>query len=99
MSLYTCTPAKILVSFVLAAALGMCASGQPDQKIRVGLVQMNGRPYDKEYNLKRAETGIRLAASRGASLLVPTEVAVQGYPRFVYPKGTSAEYPNIAAER
>ena len=48
--------------------------------IRVGLIQMDARPYDKEYNLARAEEGIRRAASLGAEIVCTPEVAVQGYP-------------------
>jgi predicted amidohydrolase len=60
---------------------------------------MDGKVYDKEYNLLRAERGIRQAAARGAKLVVTPEVAVQGYARVRLPQGMSADDPKIAAER
>jgi predicted amidohydrolase len=81
---------------------GWMASGTAvlaDETIRVGLIQMDGRPYDKAYNLAQAEQGIRKAAARGARLMVTPEVAVQGYPRVRLPEGTSADDPKIVSER
>ena len=67
--------------------------------IRVGLIQMDARPYDKEYNLARAEEGIRRAASLGAEIVCTPEVAVQGYPRVSLPAGRSADDPRVVEER
>src|SRR5512135_1388674 len=86
----------IAILVVLLTAGGVDAE---DQIVRVGLIQMNALPYDKEYNLGRAEALIRTAASRGAKIVCTPEVAVQGYPRVSLPEGKSADAPDIAAER
>lgn len=70
-----------------------------DQMIRVGLIQMDGRTFDKEYNLARAEKWIRQAAARGAKLVCTPEVAVQGYARVSYPQGMSFDDPKLVNER
>jgi predicted amidohydrolase len=70
-----------------------------DEVLRVGLIQMDGRTFDKTYNLARAEKGIREAARRGAKLLCTPEVAVQGYPRVKLAPGESAGDPKLVAER
>jgi beta-ureidopropionase len=70
-----------------------------DQLIRVGLIQMNGTIFEKEYNFSRAEKLIRLAAGRGAKLMCTPEVAVQGYARVRYPQGMSFDDPQLVAER
>ncbi len=84
---------------LFTACLAAPATVGADEKIRVGLIQMDGRPYDKDYNLAQAEKGIRRAAARGARLMVTPEVSVQGYPRVRLPEGMSADDPKIAAER
>jgi len=55
--------------FCRAVALGLAVSGtlMADQMIRVGLIQMDGKTFDKEYNLARAEKWIRRAAARAQS--------------------------------
>jgi predicted amidohydrolase len=70
-----------------------------DDVVRVGLIQMDGREFDKEYNLARAETLIRTAAARGAAVVCLPEVAVQGYPRVQLPPETSPDEPKIAEKR
>lgn len=67
--------------------------------LRVGLVQMNARLGDKEFNLAQAESGIRRAAGRGARIVCTPEAAVQGYPRVSFPAGSRMDDPKIAAER
>ncbi len=67
--------------------------------VRVGLIQMNGRLHDKEYNLAQAEDGIRKAARSGAQIVCTPEAAVQGYPRVSLPNGTSRDDAKIVAER
>jgi predicted amidohydrolase len=84
----------VFVTAILAAA-----AAKEDQMIRVGLIQMNARLYDKAYNLSRAESLIRMAASRGARIVCTPESAVQGYPRVSLPEGKSPDDPDIVAER
>ena len=74
----------------------------PGRKIRVGLIQMNGKTYDKEYNLAQAEKWIRLAAARGARLVCTPEVALQGYVRVseeMCAPGVSPDDPRLVSER
>jgi predicted amidohydrolase len=89
---------KLVVAIPLILLIWGAALAE-DQIVRVGLVQMNARPFDKEYNLGRAEALIRTAASSGARIVCTPEVAVQGYPRVSLPKGKSPEDPEIVAER
>jgi predicted amidohydrolase len=70
-----------------------------DDVVRVGLIQMDGHEFDKEYNLARAEALIRTAAARGAAIVCLPEVAVQGYPRVQLPPETSPDDPKIAGKR
>ena len=70
-----------------------------DQTIRVGIAQMNARPFDKPYNIEQAEELIRQAAAEGAKIVLTPEASVQGYPRVSLPPGTSADDPKIVAER
>jgi hypothetical protein len=84
-----------LVGVCLAAPAGL----DPDEVVRVGLVQMNAKTFDKDYNLAQAEEGIGREAARGAQIICTPEVTVQGYPRVSLPKGKSADDPDIAAER
>ena len=88
----------IVALIVIVAGVGV-ADIKADEAIRVGLIQMNARLYDKEYNLAQAESLIRQAAARGAKIVCTPEVAVQGYPRVELPPGTSADAPQIVAER
>ena len=87
----TTTVAVLLFAFA--------AAGRADDVIRVGLVQMDARPYDKDYNLAEAERGIRRAAALGAQIICTPEVAVQGYPRVSLAQGMSLEDPGIVAQR
>ena len=70
-----------------------------DETIRVGLIQMDGRLNDKQYNLARAEKLIRQAAARGVKIVCTPEASVQGYVRVELPPGTSADAPQIVAKR
>jgi predicted amidohydrolase len=88
-----------LVSFMLLLSLVAVSDIKADDEIRVGLIQMNGHLYDKEYNLTQAERLIREAAARGAKIVCTPEAAVQGYPRVELPPGTSADAPEIVAQR
>lgn len=67
--------------------------------LRVGLIQMNARLHDKEYNLQQAEEGICRAAELGAQIVCTPEVAVQGYPRASFPMGSRMDDPKLLAER
>ena len=89
----TCSVLLLFTSLCFPMAL------KADDTIRVGLIQMNARVYDKEYNLGRAEQLIREAAGRGAKIVCTPEVAVQGYARVELPPGASADTPQLAAER
>jgi predicted amidohydrolase len=75
------------------------ARAKAEEMIRVGLIQMDARLYDKKYNLARAEKLIREAAARGAKIVCTPEAAVQGYARVDLPPGTSADAPSLVAER
>ena len=77
----------------------LVSAARGDDVIRVGLVQMDGRPLDKRYNVEQAEQGIRGAAARGARIVCTPEAAVQGYARVSFPEGTSLDDPKIVAER
>lgn len=57
------------------------AAAYADDIVRVGLIQMDGREFDKDYNLQHAEALMRRAAASGARILCAPEVALQGYPR------------------
>ena len=70
-----------------------------DETIRVGLIQMNARLYDKQYNLARAEQLIRQAAARGAKIVCTPEAAVQGYARVDFPPGMPLDDPKLVAGR
>ena len=89
------TFAFLLLLLTVMNSIGMRA----DETIRVGLIQMNARLYEKQYNLGRAESLIRQAAARGAWIVCTPEAAVQGYARVDLPSGTSADAPKIVAER
>jgi len=83
-------------------ATGITATHAPGRKIRVGLIQMKGKIYDKEYNLAQAEKWIRQAAARGAKLVCTPEVALQGYARVsedIYSPGVTIDDPKLVAER
>ncbi len=82
-----------------ASLLLLCSAAGADDMVRVGLIQMNGKPLDKEYNVAQAERWIREAARRGAKIVCTPEVAVQGYPRVSFPPGSSMDDPKIVAER
>jgi len=70
-----------------------------DDIVRVGLIQMNARLHDKEFNLQQAEQGIRRAAKRGARIVCTPEAAVQGYPRVSFPAGSRMDDAKFVAER
>jgi len=69
------------------------------ESIRVGLIQMNAREFDKPFNLERAEALIRMAAARGARIVCTPEVAVQGYPRVHLEDDQTADSPEVRRER
>ncbi|MGA2631719.1 MAG: carbon-nitrogen hydrolase family protein [Terriglobia bacterium] len=89
----------MVAALLLVPTLLNSADTKADEAIRVGLIQMNARLYDKEYNLARAEKLIREAAARGARIVCTPEAAVQGYARVDLPPGTSTDAPQIVAER
>jgi len=89
--------AFLAVSLVVLAGFRMPMRG--DEVVRVGAIQMDGRLYDKEYNLGHAEALIRQAAKRGARIVCTPECAVQGYPRVSLPKGMSFDDPKIVEQR
>jgi predicted amidohydrolase len=70
-----------------------------DQMIRVGVIQMNARVLDKNYDLKQAEDLIRQAAAQGAKIVLTPESAVQGYPRVSLHPGESVNAPAVIAGR
>ena len=92
---------RILASSILLLLLNLshAIAAQADDTVRVGLIQMNARLYDKEYNLERVEKLIREAAGRGAKIVCMPEAAVQGYARVDLPPGTSLDAPQVVAER
>jgi deaminated glutathione amidase len=69
------------------------------QSFRVGIIQMNARPFDTAFNLQQAEGLIRQAAKKGAQIVLTPEASVQGYPRVKLPPGTSMNDPKIVTER
>jgi predicted amidohydrolase len=83
----------VLVWYAFPPGLGA------DEIVRVGLIQMDGREFDKEYNLARAENLIRAAAGRGARIVCLPEVALQGYPRVQLPAGTTPDDPQVLEKR
>ncbi|MGD0011199.1 MAG: carbon-nitrogen hydrolase family protein [Terriglobia bacterium] len=89
----------ITVTVVLLLTVLNATVAKAAETIRVGLIQMDGRPYDKQYNLARAENLIRQAAARGAKIVCTPESSVQGYARVELPPGMSADAPQIVAER
>ena len=89
----------IVAALLLLPTVLNSADAKADETIRVGLIQMNARLYDKEYNLARTEKLIREAAARGARIVCTPEAAVQGYARVDLPPGTSTDAPQIVAER
>lgn len=86
-----------LVSLIVFLAVVVVSDMKAEDTIRVGLIQMNARLYDKEYNLAQAESLIRQAAARGATIVCTPEAAVQGYARVDLPPGTSADAPELVA--
>jgi predicted amidohydrolase len=92
-------PRRLLPLLLASGCLVPVSTARADDVIRVGLVQMDGRPLDKSYNLAQAEQGIRGAASRGARIVCTPEAAVQGYARVSFPPGTAMDDPRIVAER
>jgi predicted amidohydrolase len=78
--------------------LGMGIS-RGDDMVRVGLVQMNARLHDREFNLHEAEAGIRRAAAQGAQIVCTPEASVQGYPRLSFPEGSRMDDPKFAEQR
>jgi hypothetical protein len=79
--------ASTILGIVDVIVLSMTMRLAADDMIRVGLIQMDGKTFDKEYNVSRADKGIRQAAARGAKVVCTPEVAVQGYPRAQLPQG------------
>ncbi len=72
---------RILVACISVSVCLVSLGLYADDQVRVGVIQMDGREFDKDYNLARAEALMRRAAARGARILCAPEVAVQGYPR------------------
>ena len=89
----------ILAALLLVVTVINSTAAKADETIRVGLIQMNARLYDKQYNLSRAEDLIRQAAVRGAKIVCTPEAAVQGYARADLPPNTFVDAPPIVAER
>lgn len=89
----------VVAALLLLPTVMNSAETKAEETIRVGLIQMDARLYDKEYNLARAEKLIREVAGRGAKIVCTPEAAVQGYARVDLPPGTSADAPQIVAER
>jgi predicted amidohydrolase len=88
----------IALTFLLAVTL-TAPRARAEETVRVGLIQMNARHYDKDFNLQRAEELIRQAAARGAKIVCTPEAAVQGYVRVDLPPGTPMDDPKIVSER
>jgi predicted amidohydrolase len=88
----------MLAALVLFLTL-MNSAAKAEETVRVGLIQMNARLYDKQYNLSRAEDLIRQAALRGAKIVCTPEAAVQGYARVELPPNTSMNAPWIVEGR
>ena len=91
-------------NIIAATCAALCffqfsVAARADEIIRIGLIQMNGREFDKEYNLQTAEKLIRKAVDRGAKIVCTPEVAVQGYPRVSLPPGASMDDPEIVGKR
>ena len=86
-------------TLVVLLSLSYTIATKADDAIRVGLVQMNARLYDKQYNPERAERLTREAVGRGAKIVCTPEAAVQGYARVDLPPGTSVDAPQTVAER
>ncbi len=84
---------------VIASLFLLTSQLRSDDIIRVGLIQMNGRQFDTEYNLGRAEKLIRQAVARGAAIVCTPEAAVQGYPRVSLPPGSSMDESKLVKER
>ena len=82
-----------------AATPQVAAQAGNDQLIRVGLVQMNARVLDKDYNLAQAEELIRQAAAEGAKIVLTPEAAVQGYARVALQPGESDDDPRLVSGR
>jgi predicted amidohydrolase len=91
-------PRWVILAFPLAFLL-LTTTAKADDVIRVGLVQMNARLWDKEYNLGQADEGIRRAAAQGAKIVCTPEASVQGYTRVSLPEGKSMDDPKMVAER
>ena len=89
-----------LMGIVFWLTVVLVPSGaQAQETVRVGLIQMNARHYDKDFNVQRAEELIRQAAARGAKIVCTPEAAVQGYVRVDLPPGTPMDDPKIVGER
>ncbi len=90
---------RILVACISVSVCLGSLSLHADDQVRVGVIQMDGREFDKDYNLSRAESLMRKAAASGARILCAPEVAVQGYPRVRLQPGTSLDDPKIVEMR
>lgn len=98
------TAAIVLVGAFTGGAKGataqqVAAPAGNDQLIRVGIVQMNARVLDKDYNMAQAEDLIRQAAAEGAKIVLTPEAAVQGYARVALQPGESDDDPRLIAGR
>ena len=65
----------ITVAVALLLTVLNATVAKADETIRVGLIQMDGRLNDKQYNLARAEKLIRQAAARGVKIVCTPEAA------------------------
>ncbi len=83
----------------LVVALVSAADLRAGERLRVGLIQMDGKTLDKSYNLEQADRLIRAAAARGARIVCTPESAVQGYPRVHLSEGQSSDDPRLVEER
>src|SRR5262249_18717849 len=90
--------ARRLGMFV-AGSLAVLGILRGDDMVRIGLVQMNARLHDKEFNLRQAEEGIRRAAEQGAQIVSTPEASVQGYPLISFPEGSRIDDAKFGAER
>lgn len=87
-----------IVGAVLCSLL-QALPASADDLIRVGLIQMDAREFDKAYNLGRAESLARAAAARGAAIVCMPEVTVQGYPRVHLTADTAVDDPQVTERR
>ena len=96
---WKCHMTRIALAGAALCFITIAAAAPENEIIRVGLIQMAGKEFDKQHNLDRAEELIRNAVGRGAQIVCTPEVAVQGYPRVSLPEGASIDDPERVAMR